>query len=205
MIEIDLARSHAGACREMAAPLHAQLSNGYTHRVSTMPLSGEFDDYLAEHRTARKRAARAHRLGYETRVIDRRDYENDIFSVNVSAPERQGRPMTEAYRERPHFGPNPVSCAEHHVYAFGLLDERSRLWAYLWLYRCGDLALISSILGHADRLRDDVMYALVLDAIEAQIGLGGTLVYNLHASGTDGLRYFKERLGLSPTEVSWKL
>jgi hypothetical protein len=61
------------------------------------------------------------------------------------------------------------------------------------------------ILGHGDFLRDDIMYLLVQGVIDDQAGTGGILYYNLHSSGQDGLRYFKERLGFSPANVEWVL
>lgn len=189
-------------CLEMAWQLQRQLERGYTHSVSAMPMPESFDAYLAQHRTARKRAARAERLGYRFEEIDRCEHVDDVFAINTSMPERQGRPMSDGYLERPRFSPNPMRCERHHVYTYGVLTG-DRLVAYLWLYRCGDLAMVSSILGHVDHLEGDVMYLLVTEAIRAQVELGGTLFYNLHSSGQDGLRFFKERLGLAPTEVAW--
>lgn len=202
-ISIDLTAGHSDSgCLEMAWQLHRQLSNGYTRDASTMPL-GDFGEYLETHRTARKRAARAARLGYRFEEMERERYEDDVFAINVSTPERQGRPMSDGYLERPVFSPNPCLCPLHHVYTYGVL-RNDTLVAYLWMYRSGELAMISSILGHADHLEDDVMYLLATEAIREQSAFGGTLFYNLHDSGTDGLRYFKERLGLAACDVRWE-
>lgn len=204
-VSVDLSVGHHGPdCVEFADKLHAQLSGGYRRGASTMPLDG-FDEYLATHRTARRRASRARRLGYTFDEVDREHFLEDVYAVNVSTPARQGRPMSAGYLERPTFSPNPCRCQLHHVYTYGVLqgDDPSTLVAYLWLYRCGELAMISSILGHADRLADDIMYLLTTETIRAQSEQGGTLFYNLHASGTDGLRYFKSKIGLSPTDVEW--
>lgn len=191
-------------CVTMAQSLHAQLSNGYTRGASTMELPNDFNDYLHEHRTARKRAARAQRLGYRWTTIDRSLYEADIFEINTSKPERQGRPMTAAYMSPHRFSANPMLCERHHVYTYAVIIH-GNVVAYLWLYRSGDLAMVSSILGHADHLTNDVMYLLVVETIRDQMRLGGTMFYNLHSSGTDGLRWFKERLGFQPTEIAWLL
>jgi hypothetical protein len=75
--------------------------------------------------------------------------------------------------------------------------------AYLWLYRSGELALVSSILGHGGYLRDDIMYLLMKGVIDAEAPHGGFLVYNRHDSGTDGLRYYKDRCGFKETAVEW--
>ena len=112
--------------------------------------------------------------------------------------------MSDGYQEPPTFSPNPRLCNHHHVYTYGVHRD-SRLAAYLWLYRSGDLAMVSSILGHADQLADEIMYLLVTETVAAQAELGGVMFYNLHSSGTDGLRFFKERIGLAPADVEWVL
>jgi hypothetical protein len=204
-VPVSLAAGHTEpGCFEMSWQLLKQLSNGYRRGASTMPLPSSFEEYLDAHRTARKRSARARRLGYRFDQIDRRRHEQDVYDINTSAPRRQGRPMSAGYHERPRFSDNPIVCPLHHVYTYGVL-RHDRLVAYLWLYRCGELAMVSSILGHADRLTDDIMYLLATETIRVQHAFGGTLFYNLHRSGTDGLRFFKERIGLAPAEVEWLL
>ena len=47
------------------------------------------------------------------------------------------------------------------------------------------------------------MYLLFQAAVADQCLLGGWFVYNRHDSGTDGLRYFKEKLGFREMEVEW--
>lgn len=202
-ISLGAACEHA-SCAEFAFPLHKQLASGSYRLCSVLPMPLDLDEWRAEHRTARKRAKRCERLGYRFEQIDRREYRDDIFRINTSAPVRQGRPMSSGYLERPSYSENPVLCDRHHVYTYGVLHGE-KLVAYLWLYRSGELALVSSILGHAGHLGNDVMYLLVEGAIDDQIDEGGFLVYNVHASGTDGLRYFKERLGLVETAVEWLL
>jgi hypothetical protein len=66
-----------------------------------------------------------------------------------------------------------------------------------------DLALVSQILGHADRLADEIMYLLVQGLVVAESGRGGFLVYNRYDSGTEGLRFFKDRCGFERTAVEW--
>ncbi len=202
-MNIDLGASahdgrHSG-CLTMANELYTKLSNGYTHEVSAAPLTEALMG-----KTAQRRARRAANRGYYFTAIDPSAWEDDIFDINTSAERRQGRPMAPGYLERPHYGALELPhCNRHHVYRYGVVGPPGYLAAYLWLYRCGDLALVSTILGHAQHLKDDIMYALVMGAVEEQYDLGGVLVYNLHTSGTDGLRYFKEKLGLHPTEVTW--
>lgn len=189
-------------CAEFAFPLHKQLSSGTYDRCSVLEL-GPVSAWLEEHRTARKRASRAARRGYHFKVIRRHERADEIHAINTSAPERQGRPMSAGYQQRPSDAPLPVyPCSRHQVTTYGVEDANGTLVAYLWLYRAGELALVSQILGHAAHLENEVMYLLVAGVIEREAE-GGYLVYNRHDSGTDGLRFFKERLGFRETAVEW--
>jgi hypothetical protein len=142
-------------------------------------------------------------LGYSFSEIRRENFEENIWLINTSLTERQGRPMSNGYMKRQSYAPLPdYPCPRHRVTTYGVL-RRDRLYAYCWLYRAGDLALVSSILGHGDALRDDVMWLLMQGVVGAETGTDGLLVYNRHDSGTDGLRYFKERCGFTEQTVEW--
>jgi hypothetical protein len=204
-IQLEAACAHAD-CSEMAWRLHRKLDTpGYTQGVSILPLPATFDQWRSEHRTARKRADRSGRLGYRFATIDRSRFSDDIHEINTSLAERQGRPMAAGYLERQDHGPLPhYPCDRHRVHTYGVLQE-GRLRAYLILYRVGELSLVSQILGHGDHLAADVMYLLASGGVEQQTPGGGFLYYNRHDSGTDGLRYYKERLGFRETDISWVL
>jgi hypothetical protein len=170
-----------------------------------MGIPSSVASWRAEHRTARKRADRSARRGYTFATIRRHDRIDEIHAINVSAPERQGRPMSSGYQQRPSAIPLPAyPCARHRVSTYGVEDASGVLVAYLWLYRAGALGLVSQILGHADHLANEVMYLLWQGMLEAESAdPDGFVVYNRHDSGTEGLRFFKERVGLAETEVRW--
>jgi hypothetical protein len=192
-------------CDEVADGLYATLSNGnYNWPVSLLTLDS-MADYTAARRTARKRAAHAERLGYSFQQISRSVFADDIFEINTSKPERQGRPMTDGYRRRNEFSALPdYPCIRHRIDEYGVLAG-STLVAYLVLYTCGDIALVSQILGHGDHEPNDIMFLLALGTFAETLERSGPVVafYNRHDSGTDGLRYFKERLGFQPGRVQW--
>lgn len=200
--------SRADGCRNFARELHEQLSSGrYDWPASILRLD-DFDVYLVGHRTARKRAAHAGRLGYTVARISRSDHLDELYAINISLSERQGRPMADSYRERPSVSRLPVyGCERHRIDEWGVFSVDGVLVAYLVLYLSGDMAMISQILGHGDHLARDVMYLLVIGALRETFASAGplTVFYNRHDSGTDGLRYFKERLGFAPTRVEWRL
>lgn len=191
-------------CVDFSERMFAQLAGGgYVQPCSVLPLPPRIQEWRHGHRTARKRADRC-ALSYRFREIEREHYSDDVFEINTSVSARQGRPMSASYQERPTLTPLPRSCDQHAVYAYGVLDEKLR--AYSWVYRVGELVMFSTILGHADYLEDHVMYLLVAGALEHQIARGpGFAFYNRHDSGTDGLRFFKERLGFRPYRIEWNL
>lgn len=199
---ISLELDHEG-CKDFAGPLYLQLSDGRYGECSVLPIPVTLDEWRDEHRTARKRADRSERLGYRFSLIDRERFSEDIYLINTSLGERQGRPMSSGYMERTTFGATPdYGCDRHQIRTYGVLRDHC-LYAYLWLYQAGDLALVSSILGHGDHLKNDVMYLLAQGVIGDLAGTYGFLVYNRWDSGTDGLRYFKERLGFTEQSVEW--
>lgn len=193
------------ACAELAYPLLRQLSNGYTRGAAVLDLPSEISEWDAEHRTARKRANAAERNGYVWGAINREDFANDVYAINTSALERQGRPMSDGYLTRPEFSPLPAyACARHRIATYGVLAPDGHLVAYTWVYRTGELVMFSSILGHAQHLDRHVMYLLVRGVLADQIRSGpGVAFYNLWDSGSDGLRFFKERIGMRPADVEW--
>jgi len=195
-----------GCCpdaHEQFGPLYLQLAGGAYDLCSVLELPDTVDEWRDQHRTARKRANRAERLGYQFAEIHRHLYADDIYRINTSLEKRQGRPMSNGYMTRQSYAPLPdYPCPRHRITTYGVLKDE-RLWAYCWLYRAGDLALVSSILGHGDALRDDVMYLLAQGVIASETGTDGLLVYNRWDSGTEGLRYYKARCGFTEQHVEW--
>lgn len=209
VVAIDLIGDCTEAgCLKMAGEMRMKLDvPNYTIGVSLMTVPDSLEEWRAEHRTARKRADRSRRLGYEFAEIDRSQYADDIYEINTSLSHRQGRPMGDGYRTRNVPGRLPdYPCARHNIRTYGVTYEfglDSPLVAYLTLYREHELALVSMILGHGDHLRNDIMYLLFAGVVEDQAGLGGWFYYNRHDSGTEGLRYYKERQGFREATVEW--
>ena len=113
--------------------------------------------------------------------------------------------MTAGYTQPTEFAPLPeYPCERHAIRVTGVWTGHDELVAYLVMHRAGELALVSQILGHADYLADEIMFLLFAAALEREIEHApGIVVYNRHDSGTDGLRFFKERLGFEEAPVEW--
>lgn len=191
--------------RSFAGPLYLQMSSGKFDRCAAMPLP-DMEEWAQEHRTARKRANRAERLGYTFQVVRREQHTEDLFRINTSAERRQGRPMSDSYTKRYAYSPlPPYPCERHQVRTYGVTSSSGRLVAYLWLYVSGQLRLCSSIIGHAAHLDDGIMYLLFRGMLAAEMERDpdGIVVYHRWDNGTDGLRFYKERVGLRDTPIRW--
>ncbi len=207
------------ACVELPDQLHqkfmtpgprAAWHGAYQDGASILVLPDDFDAYWsgpAGYGTRRK-VRKAQKAGYTFGLVERDRYLDDIFAINTSMTERQGRPMKEPYLERPGpYGPLPdYGCPRHQIRTYGVFHD-GRLVAYTWLYQVGEMCLFSTILGHGDHLSAGVMYLLVAETLRDILAVAGTryAMYNMHASGTEGLRFFKEQMGFRSFWVNWQL
>lgn len=203
-VSLEVGCAYDSVCSRLAGPLLEQLSSGY-ERCSVLDLPASLDAWLAEHRTARKRAHRAEARGYTAAALAWEDWQQDMFEINTSTDRRQGRPMSAAYMRRQTYSPLPeYPCDRHAIRTTGVWAPSGHLVAYLAMYRCGDLALVSQILGHHGHLENEIMFLLFRKALSRELGRGlGVVVYNRHDSGGEGLRWHKERFGFEEREVAW--
>ena len=81
--------------------------------------------------------------------------------------------MATATGRKPSYGREPTPSASPPRLHLRPARGSETLVAYLWLYRCGELALVSTILGHADLLEEGIMYGLFAGMLEAQFRLAG--------------------------------
>lgn len=154
----------------------------------------------------RRKVRRAQKQGYEFTAINRDDYLADIYEINTSLEERQGREMAERYRRpvKP-FGPLPDhQCPRHRLCTYGVLKD-GKLVAYAWVYQTGEMFLLSTLLGHGEHMKNGVMFLLIAGVVKDLIESAGTryAVYERHWSGTEGLRFFKEQMGFKPYLVTF--
>ncbi len=193
-------------CLLMAQGLYRQLgTRAYTWPMAVLELEQDYDCYLETLRTARKRAAKARKRGYQFDRFERANYQRDVNEINQSKRERQGRPMNGAYLQTQAFtliGEQP--CDRHRITSYGIFDRFDTLVAYTVIHRCGELALVSQILGHGDHEPDGVMQLLGVGTYRMEQPFGGALVYNRWDSGQDGLRQAKEWLRYQPMEIAWR-
>ena len=82
-----------------------------------------------------------------------------------------------------------------------------RLWAYANVVQCGEVMIFSKLLGHGERLDDGIMNLLVFEAAKRCRQESGTryAVYHLADNGTEGLQFFKRKMGFTGHLVHWEL
>lgn len=193
-------------CKRFVEPLFEQMASGKFDHMAAMPLPQDMHEWASERRTARKRAHRAERRGYTFHVVRREEHSDELYEINTSAERRQGRPMSESYTRRYEYSPLPkYPCERHQVRTYGVKSPEGRLVAYLWLYVAGQLRLCSSIIGHAAHLENEIMYLLFRGMLEHEVARDrdGVVMYHRWDNGTDGLRFYKERVGLRDTAIEW--
>jgi len=112
-------------CQSLTWRIYRQLNvPKYSDGVSILKVPDWVEVWRGEHRTARKRADRCARLGYEFRHVDNSQHSRHIYEINNSKPERQGRPMSAGYTEYREHGPLPkYECDRHRINTYGVLKE----------------------------------------------------------------------------------
>jgi hypothetical protein len=207
-IDLDSACGQAVNCRALADRTFKQLATPhYSRKVALLQIEKPLAGWLNAHRTARRRASVCEHRGYHVQLVEREQWIDDIYAVNVSMAERQGRPMSSAYFDLPSFQPlGEQPCPRHRISCYGTIAPDEHLVAYLVLHRVGELLLVSQLLDNVAYREDGVglMYLLFREAFCDQLEAGpATVYYNRFDSGTDGLRYFKSKLGFVEADVDW--
>lgn len=198
--------------KQFTAPNKSFPGYGYLEvNVSVLDVPGDLGTGwwdTPESKWMRQKVRRAEKLGYEFRPFAYNEYLDDIFEINTSMENRQGKPMSDSYRNRPAPAPEaaPPTCARHRRDWLGVFKE-GRLYAYANILQCGEMMLFSKILGHGDAMDDGVMNLLVFEAVKLRREESGTRypVYFLQHSGTEGLQFFKRKMGFTGHTVVWEL
>lgn len=165
------------------------------------------DDYWKAIGTkGRNMVRKSARNDYDCQRFEFNDYLDDVYAINTSKVERQGRPMTSSYTEHP----KPVSfveslCHRHRTVYVGVFKDE-RMWAYAQVAVSNDLAVLNRIIGHADALTYGVMNALVY-GVEWRAATAGVrfINYLTMPSATEGLEAFKRHVGFRAIETEFTL
>lgn len=125
---------------------------------------------------------------------------HDVYQIHNSKSVRQGK-MKSSYLEFP--GDEPILRCDYHNYLYyGSFSRDNSLAGYIKMAVCGDIADCVALFGHGLHMQKyDIMRSLwtfmVVDLIQnfRRISL---VSYDLPDAGGDGLRTWKESVGLRP-------
>jgi hypothetical protein len=175
--------------------------------VALLAIPQRYDDYLRDRDRShlRREVNRATRAGFTFARLDPLARLDEVLAINGSAEERQGRPMHPDYMDeqavRRYF--------ERASDVFGVTDGAGVLRAYLCLRMCGEVVCVERLLGHADALKQGVVWVLVTGAIRMlsesrqDEGHPTWFMYDMFSGASPGMRQFKQWIGCEPYRVSW--
>ncbi len=175
--------------------------------VALAPLPNTFEEYLRGKdkqalRTNRKRALTE---GFYFGQFAPAERIEEMLEINRSMPMRQGKPMAKSYVEEQELG----AYLEGIPSMYGVFNAEGRLRAYAYVPVCGEVGVVSRLLGHEEDLNKGIMYLLLSEVIGHLIelkqkqGVPRWLMYDTFFGASPGLRYFKERMGFKPYRVRW--
>ncbi len=142
---------------------------------------------------------KARKNGYHVSAIAYDDHLDDIYDINRSKSQRQGRPMSQDYLEYPEKRTEPLAKAGIVYHSFGCFDGDNVLRAYLSYFRLGNILRIDRVLGHGDHLCYGIMNLLF-----AQSSVLLAAQYPSHYLSyltMNNIGDFKARLGFIPYNV----
>jgi hypothetical protein len=175
--------------------------------VALLPLPDTFADYIGggKRRKLRSNVMRAVNAGYTFAPLDPFDRFDEVMAINRSLDERQGQPMHPDY-----FDKSAVRrYFEQGSEVYGVSDNAGVLRAYADMHVCGHIAILLRLLGHADALKDGVMYLLLTEMIRMMIDRSPSdetpawFMYDMFSGASEGLRRFKRTIGCESYRVRW--
>ena len=148
------------------------------------------DEYFKDNYEIRKSIRNGNTFGLFKAI----DWSSQMVTINVCNPERQGKPlpdyMYKCTEYEDHFGEKLL---------YGIFKD-NKLIAYADVVKYGKVWVIGPFMGHADYLKEGIMYHL-FDFIQRQ---HYPLMYDTFLGNTEGLTYFKKKLGFKEYNVIWR-
>lgn len=161
---------------------------------------GSYLDSVRSRGHAGPQSRKALARGYQLRHIDRNAYLDEIHAIHTSSPERQGRPIDEAYLQRRSSYPHEPHCECH-----GVFDAQGRLAAYCNVAVFGNFAATDQLMGYKNN--DGIMYLLLSNIICGLIEARRVnwFMYDTWFGAQHGLREFKRRVGFQPYRARYRI
>ena len=151
---------------KIAAPSGAVLLR---YPLGLLSIPSTYEEYLnTVRKQTRKRIRKAQEDGYVFKEFVWNDYLDDIYKINTSKEVRSGGSMLGWYREP--VKPRHLSSEEQDYRKYYGIFKDGYLCAYLYLIICGDCCFFKHIMGHADHLKNGVMYYLISCVLRTFVG-----------------------------------
>lgn len=148
---------------------------------------------------------RCTKLGYYTDYFVKNDYLDDMYEINTSSDNRQGRSMSKQYLEEV-----PREDEKSAVSYFGVFTSDKKLVGYIRVINTPNLYVVSQLLGHDKYQDDNIMYLILHDLIVSLIEKNEDndkevyLMYDTYFGGSQGIKLYKKRHAFKPYKVKWK-
>jgi hypothetical protein len=143
--------------------------------------------------------------GFKFREFASADHLADLSAIGASADVRQGQAMARHYIDEASLR---AFCGRHPS-LYGVFNEAGVLRAYAHAIEIGDVFFFNRILGHADDLKDGVVWLLLSEVVAEFIcrrrtqGRPSWALYDTFWGASPGLRFFKQHVGFAPYRVEW--
>lgn len=149
-------------------------------------------------------ARKAAKRNYQFVEIDRNNYRDDIYEINTSSQERQGKKMSASYLQKAEYYENKSNYRY-----YGVVGQNGKLFSYCSIGLYGDFAVVVTLLGHKNFLNEGIMYLMMTEAHRALFAEFQNnspcrfIMYDTFFGASEGLKLFKRKLGYKPYRVKW--
>ena len=143
--------------------------------------------------------------GYIFKEINVKDHVDGIWEINTSKQERQGSEMNKDY-----FDKDLIIKHSEGKICFGVFNNEGKILSYCYLINAGDFIIISRLLGHADDLKEGVMFFMISECVRQWLENSeweriNYFFYDTYYGAKDGMKKFKTDLGFKPYRVRYKI
>lgn len=177
--------------------------------MAVCELPGGFERYfLSLEEPSRRNYVKSLKAGQRFARIDFNRHLQEIAEIRGSTQVRQGRVPAEFLRGEVEPCTDPPTRSDLHDYPYFGVFADGRLAAYAGCMVAGEAFMIQHILGHADYQSQAVVPRLIMDMARVAIDFyprARYFMYGTHYGARPDLRRFKQKFGLTPHRVRWRL
>ena len=168
----------------------------YFTPIAIVLVPTNIDQYLKEiGAKSRNMNKKAEKNSVSCRIFDWNDRLEDIYNINISSLNRQGRKMDDSYLSFPKEVKNSNVDDYKTTYIGSFVEDK--LIGYIELYIYGNFIMTNRILGHSDYLRFGIMNLMIKGCVE--YGIENKIDYinylTMQNTKTSSLSSFKKRVG----------